>query len=262
MSSPQRPARFTPEDLTAPARGQMTVITTLVDFAIITFAISPEALAKHLPPGFEPEVFTLHDGTRCSLISAVPFRDLDFRFHICPWPTFAFGQTNYRAYVWYKGKRAAWFFGTSLATPLVLIPRHCWQLPWHHANMKFRTAWQDDVCKNYELTTTGAWGAAEVQLEGSNDAAGFADGFTDEEDMAVILTHPLVGYFYRRDGHIGSYSIWHDRLHMKKGIAKTSRFEVFEKLGFCDDGTKPVSVLLQKETEFTINLPPYLVSQN
>jgi hypothetical protein len=259
MNNPERPARYSLEDLKAPRPTGLAVLTTLADFAIITFAVAPAALAKHLPSGFEPEVFASSDGKRSALISAVTFQDFDFRLHSCPWPKFAFGQTNYRAYVLHKGQRVAWFFGTSLATPFVLIPRYFWLLPWHHATMQFSTKWNGDICSQYELTTRGDWGSAEVILEGTDEDANCLDGFIDAEDTAVILTHPLIGCYRRRDGKVGTYNIWHDKLTMRRGVAKRANFDVFQKLGLCEANAIPHSVLLQKTTDFTIMLPPQLL---
>lgn len=241
--------------------GWLDVTTTLADFAIISFAVAPEALRRHLPPECEPEIFTLGDGSRCALVSAVPFRDLDFRFGAAPWLTFAFGQTNYRAYVTYRGQRGVWFFGTSLATPYVALPRYVWKLPWHYARMRFDTRWHGECCDRYQLQTTGAWGAAQIELEGTDEPAGCLDGFADEEETSALLTHPLRGYFYRRDGRVGSYSVWHERLVMRRGIARRARFDVFEQLGLVAPDAAPHSVLLQRETEFIIFLPPRLLAK-
>jgi uncharacterized protein YqjF (DUF2071 family) len=262
MNSTIRPARFLTEDLATPSHTPLAVVTTLADFAIITYEVEPSALATHLPAGFEPEIFVLDNGTRCALVSAVTFQDRDFRLCACPWPRFSFGQTNYRAYVLHQGSRVAWFFGTSLATPFVIVPRHLWLLPWHHATMRFSTTWHDDVCKHYELSTKSSWGTAEVILEGTSEPVGCLDGFLDIEDTAVILTHPLVGFYHRRDGKVGTYSVWHDRLLMRRAVARQAHFEVFQKLGLCQAGQKPHSVLIQRETEFTIMLPPKLVTSS
>ena len=109
------------------------------------------------------------DGAERGLVSAVPFRDLDFRFQFAPWLRFAFGQTNYRAYVLFRGEPCVWFFGTSLATPFVLVPQLLWRLPWHYARMRFDTAWQDERCRHYHLHTTARWGCAAVEIEGTDD---------------------------------------------------------------------------------------------
>ena len=256
MTSPPQLARFQPADLVRPAMRWIDVTTTLADFAIITYAVDPAALRRLLPAEFEPDIFTLADGSRRALVSAVPFRDLDFRFGAAPWLQFSFGQTNYRAYITYRGQRGVWFFGTSLATAYVAIPRYLWRLPWHPARMRFDTRWSGERCERYQLETTARWGAASVDLLGGDEPIGRLNGFADEEETAVVLTHPLKGYFYRRDGRLGTYAVWHDRLGLRRGTARRARFAVFERLGLVPPDAAPHSVLLQRATEFIIFLPP------
>lgn len=250
------PARFAPHALARPRTGLGDVTSTLADFAIVTFAVDPDALARLLPEGFSPDVVTLDDGRRVGLVSAVPFFDRDFRFGFAPFLRFAFGQTNYRAYVWHAGRRAVWFFGTALATRWVAIPRLWWKLPWHRAPMTFDTAWDGERCIRYRLRASGAFGEAELALEGTDTPAGRLDGFADAEETRVVLTHPLDGYFRRSDGALGTYSVWHERLAPRLGSAVEARFAVFERLGLVAPGTPPHSVLLVRETEFVIFLPP------
>lgn len=235
------------------------VVTTLADFAIITYAVEPTALAQYLPPGFEPDVFTLADGSRTAFVSAVPFRDLDFRFACATWARFAFGQTNYRAYVKYRGKRCVWFFGTSLATPLVNIPRHIWQLPWHAAQMQFNTTWNGSVCTEYKLETSSGKANAKLELLPSVIPAGTLDGFKSADETSEVLTHPLVGYFRRRDGKLGSYSVWHERLNLFKAEVRTAQFDLFVQLGLVTRNQAVHSALVQRTTEFVVLLPPCIV---
>jgi hypothetical protein len=239
-----------------PAQRWHDVTTTLADFAIITYAVEPEKLAALLPKEFAPDVFTLSDGRRVAFVSAVPFRDLDFRYNFAPWLKFHFGQTNYRAYVMYQGQRCVWFFGTSLATGWVLIPRYAWKLPWHHARISIDATWDGECCTRYRLETTASWGPAAAELEGGDEPTGKLEGFASEEDTLLVLTHPLAGYYTRRDGRLGSYSVWHERLKLCRGTARHARFEVFERLGLVTPGAAPHSVLLQRQTEFVIRLPP------
>lgn len=249
-------ARLEPRHLTRPVARGIDVTTTLADFALITWAIDPAALAPHLAPGFAPDVRTLDDGRQVALISAVPFRDLDFRFAFMPWPRFRMGQTNYRAYVLHRGQRCAWFFGTSLTRPWVAIPRWWWKLPWHGARMRFDTAWDGERCARYAMTTRSAWAPASVVLEGTDQPMGRLDGFADEEDTTVVLTHPLDGYFWRSDRRVGHYAVWHDRLTLRHARATTLSFPLFERLGLTLAGQPPHSVLVQRATEFVIDLPP------
>lgn len=251
--------KFDPFSVPRPQYKWCDVITTLADFAIVTFAVNPANLARYLPPGFEPDVFTLADGTRTAFVSAVPFRDLDFRFACAPWARFTFGQTNYRAYVIYKGERCVWFFGTSLATPLVMIPRHLWQLPWHRAQMQFNTAWVDSTCTAYKLTTASGKADAHLDLAPSMAPCGTLDGFTSDDETSEILTHPLVGYFFRRDGKLGSYSVWHERLKLCRAEVRKAEFDLFVHLGLTTPGQPVHSALVQQTTEFVVQLPPFVV---
>src|SRR5207248_10802066 len=127
---------------------------------------------------------------------------------------FGFCQTNYRAYVTYRGQRCVWFFGTSLTTPWVAVPRYWCKLPWHHDRLTIEASWQGERCECYRLRTAGKWGAARVDLTGTDEPTGVLDGFTDAEQTAVVLTHPLAGYYRRRDGRLGGYAVWHRRLEL------------------------------------------------
>lgn len=232
------------------------VTTTLIDFAIVTFCVAPETLRALLPSGIEPELFTLRDGRSVALVSAVPFQDRDFRFTCAPWLRASFGQINYRAYVVAHGKRAVWFFGTSLTSPLVAIPHYLWRMPWHGAHMQFETAWTDGRCKSYSLHARSAWANAELSLTGTDQACGTLDGFADDEATRIILTHPLQGYYRRSDGRIGSYNVWHEALRMQRAVPHVARFDLFERLGLISATDTPHSALVQRSTEFIVRLPP------
>jgi len=103
---------------------------------------------------------------------------------------------------------------------------------------------------------TSSWGAAIVELEGSEEPAGRLDGFTDADDAALVLTHPLDGWFRRPDGRLGRYEVWHERLMPRLGIAHRARYAVFERLGLVTEDQPPHSVLLQRAVEFDVHLPP------
>jgi len=249
-------ARLESRHLERPQTRAFDVITTLADFAVLTWAVKPAILARHLAPGFEPEVRTLDDGRQVALVSAVPFRDLDFRFSCAPWLRFRMGQTNYRAYVLRDGKPCAWFFGTSLTRPWVVIPRFWWRLPWHGARMRFDAHWDGERCIRYTLETDSAWAPVELDLEGTDEPMGRLDGFADAEDTLVALTHPLDGYYLRTDRRVGTYSIWHAPLALWHARVRTARFPLFERLGIVAPDQPLHSALVQRATEFIIRLPP------
>ena len=241
-----------------PPRRGLDATTGLRDFALVTFAVDAPRLATLLPAGLTPEVRRLDDGREAAFVSAVSFRDVDFRFAVAPFIRVSFFQTNYRAYVHGPdGARAVYFFGTTLDSPLVVMPSMVWGMPWHGGRTRVAAEWAGDGrCTAYRHRCTGRWGAADVHLEGTGSPAGRLDGFRDADDAAVVLTHPLDGYFRRRDGRLGRYTVWHERLRPQLGIAHRASYAVFETSGLVAPGARPHSVLLQRMIEFDVLLPP------
>ena len=75
------------------------------------------------------------------------------------------------------------------------------------------------------------WGGADVELTGTAVPLGRLDGFADLDDGALVLTHPLDGYFAHPSGRLGRYAVWHERLRPTIGAALRARYEVFDRLG-------------------------------
>ena len=234
--------------------------TILEQFALVTFDVDPGRLRAVLPEGLEPEVRTLDGGRARGFVSAVSFRDIDFRFAVAPWLRVSFFQTNYRAYVrGPDGRQAVHFFGTTLDSPLVAMPSRLWGMPWHPGRTTISSSWSTTGrCESYRHRCWGRWGAADVELLGSDEPMGRLDGFSDVEDAAHILTHPLDGWFERPDGRLGRYEVWHPRMALQVGAARLSSYAVFEELGLVEPGSTPHSVLLTKAIEFDVLLPPHL----
>ncbi len=253
--------RFTPDLLTRPIPRGLAAETTLDHFAVVTYLVDPDRLRPHLHPRFEPDCITARSGSD-ALVSVVTFLDRDFRFVACPWLTRSFGQTNYRAYVRdvETGEHAAWFFGTCLDSLAVAIPRHLWKLPWHRARMDFdcRPDATGVRYESYSVRTRSRWAPADLVLEDSGNSPQRLDGFEDFETGLVLLTHPLRGYFFRQDGVLGTYAIWHDRIQPTEGRVELARYPLLSRLGLVEEGDlhSVHSVLLQKSVDFTIYLPP------
>lgn len=243
-----------------PAHG-IDVETTLAHFAIITCLIDPALLRPLIHPRFQLDLVEV-DGQERALLSVVPFMDQDFRFVRFPWIRWRFGQTNYRVYVTdtQTGEHVAWFIGTSLDSWTVSIPRRLWKLPWHRAHISFDCHYDETAHRysRYRMQTTDSWADAEIELQDTGQPPTKLTGFDDLETGLVILTHPRKGFYYRRDGRLGTYQIWHDRLQTTAGSTTSARFTLLEELGLVAPGEEPAihSVLLQHETEFTIYLPP------
>ena len=183
-------------------------------------------------------MFKFKDGTSGSLISAVPIR-------------LSCGQVNYRAYVNVNGVDGVWFFGTSLDSKLTFIPKKLWKMPWHRDSIKITNSnsfWQ--------LKVVGDWGFSNVEMSESDNEFECLDGFSDLDESIQVLTHPMEGWYERSDGHIGTYSVWHQVLKMKPMVVKHAHFKVFETLGLINSETPIHSALMQRTIKFDVHTPP------
>jgi len=253
---------FTEDLLTRPPVSSWDVVATLEHFAIVSYAVPAVRVRPHVHPAFDLDCFPGPHGEPSVWVSMVPFEDQDFRFAALPWLRFRFGQTNYRTYVVDRasGRRAVWFFGTTLDSWTVAVPRHVWKLPWHRGRVRFACAYDQAAGRyaRYHMTTASAWGPVELELGDTGAPVAALDGLPDIESGLVVLTHPLIGVYYRRDGGLGTYRIWHDRLRCTSGRVVRARIGLFDRLGLVpySEQDRPHSVLLQHRTEFTIYLPP------
>lgn len=254
--------RFTPKLLSKPPHGGWTVETTLLHFAIVTYWVNPSDLRRHLHPRFEPVRLAVHGESDRALISVVTFLDQDFRFVAFPWLKGTFGQTNYRAYVLdtQTGEYAVWFFGTCLDSVSVVVPRYLWKLPWHPARISFdcRRDPGGHRYEKYSVTTRSRWAPGRLTIADSGVTPKDLPGFPNLEVGLVLLTHPLRGFFFRRDGALGSYTIWHDRSTATLGSAQEASYPLLHGLGLVLECnlTQIHTVLLQERIDFTIYLPP------
>jgi len=112
------------------------------------------------------------------------------------------------------------------------------------------------------METKNSWADAFLELEDTGTTPTALKGFDDLETGLVLLTHSRQGYFYRRDGKLGSYSIWHDRLQTTVGRVIDANFSLLDNLELVNSGdiSSIHSVLIQHQTEFTIYLPPVAVT--
>ena len=253
---------FTEDLLTCPPVRGRDVKATLEHFAIVSYAVPPDRVRRYVDPMFDLDCFSGAQGEPLVWVSMVPFEDQDFRFAAVPWLRFRFGQTNYRTYVIDRstGRRAVWFFGTTLDSWTVVVPRHFWKLPWHRGRIQFDCGYDANAAryKHYRMTTTSDWAPVELELRDLGTPITALDGFPNLDAGLVALTHPLIGVYHRRDGRLGTYTIWHDKLHCTAGRVVNARIGLFDRLGIVlyAEQSKPHSVLIQHHTEFTIFLPP------
>jgi hypothetical protein len=205
---------------------------------------------------------SVDDGPERALVSVVTFLDLDFRFAALPWFKRSFGQTNYRAYVrdTQTGEYAVWFFGTCLDSASVVVPRYLWRLPWHRAKMEFACRYDQSEARytSFDVATESRWAQARLSVVDTGRPPAKLAGFANLEAGLVLITHPLRGFFFRQDGFLGSYAIWHDRAHLTVGGVQKAEYPLLQKLGLVELGDQKSihSVLIQPAIDFAIYLPP------
>lgn len=240
----------------APVRQRWSDVSSeLRDFSITTYDVSPAALARHLPPGFSPEVSRI-DGAPRAFVSAVSFVNTRFYVGFAPFVKITCQQTNFRAYVRRGDERAVWFFGTSLGSRWVFMPRHAWSLPWHFVDARRESAWDGEHLERLSWRCDAPFGEERLVAAGTGEPLAGVAGFEDPDEAARILTHPLVGYVRRRDGRVATYGVSHAKLEMEVATATSARHELFERAGVVEPGQRPHSVLVQRATHFIVLLPP------
>lgn len=240
------------------------VICGLKHFAIITYAVPADRFQGIFPERFRLDTVEV-DGQEMGLISVVPFIDVDFTPAVFPFPKFTMGQTNYRIYIidTETGERCVWFLGTTLDSWTLAVPKYLWNLPWHSGKVRFDCAINEmsGLYDKYHMETTSDWAEASVSLtQDESDQLSFP-GFPDIESALVYLTHPLAGFYYRRDGKLGTYRVWHKELDVKPAKLESAKFKLLSNLELVNQSeqSSPYSVLIEPINEFTIYLPPAVI---
>lgn len=246
--------------------GPLHAEVLLRHLSLINYAVPKERLIRHIPEDrFEIPEF-MFGGEPMTLMSAVVFYDRNFHYvHVIPSLKDGFGQTNYRVYVKDRltDEHCAWFFGTTLGSPLVYCISGLWGIPWYWGHYKIDCLYNHEKAQyeRYLFDVRSSWSASHVEIEDTGMPMDVQSGFASREELALIVTHPVEGYFYRKDGKLGTYSVWHREISMTLGTAHSLYFSLYERLGLLtrEEMQRPHSIFLCPETELRIHLPPNLV---
>ena len=113
----------------------------------------------------------------------------------------------------------------------------------------------------YSVNAESEWAAASVSLAQNTEESFSFSGFPDTESALVYLTHPLAGFYHRRDGKLGTYRVWHKRLEVQPASVISANFKLLSDLGIVttSEQNHPYSVLIEPLNTFTIYLPPKVV---
>ena len=237
------------------------VLCKLQNFSIITYAVDPSRFKNLIPERFKLDTVFIN-GKEKALISVVPFIDVDFTSAVFPFPKFTMGQTNYRIYIIDSstGERCVWFLGTTLDSWTLLFPRYFWNLPWYRGKVKFECDYNPstNLYTKYIMNTEAEWASASVKLHQVQNQELNIPGFKNTETALVFLTHPLAGFYYRRDGKLGTYRVWHKKLEVSPAVLEFASFGLLSRMGLVTEAEQqePHSVLIEHVNEFTIYLPP------
>lgn len=241
--------------------GLLDIVTGLHHFALINYSLPVERLRPHIPERFEIQSFDI-DGKKQALMSVVPFEDSGFHFCKLPIFRFHFCQTNYRVYVIDKvsGEQVVWFFGTTLGSWTVWPARWLWRIPWHSARYKLSHRY-DAESKRYSefrYEVKSKWAPATMEVHDTGEPVSLVEGFSDHDDLMLTLTHPVLGYYTRLNGTLGTYSVSHDLLPITRAEPGQLYFGLFERLKLlsAEEMLKPHSIFLCPKTEFHIYMPP------
>lgn len=248
-----------------PAPAGVDVLCKLQHFAIITYAFDPARFAGVMPSRFRLDT-VLIDGVEKALVSVVPFIDVDFTSALYPFWKFRMGQTNYRIYIvdTHTNEKCVWFLGTTLDSWTRIVPYHVWNLPWYAGRVRFDCSQNSDgTYVKYAMETEAKWAPARVALQGEPAENLSLPGFPDIETGLVFLTHPLRGYYHRRDGKLGTYHVWHKQLEVTPAKLINASFGLLDRLGLVTslEQQHAHSVLIEPINEFTIYLPPKVFGQ-
>lgn len=228
-----------------------TIRSLLERLSVVTWAIPPERLDGLVPAPLSADTVEI-DGARRALVSAVTFRNRDFRPVWFPLPGLSLGQTNYRVYVRCPAaagaERGVFFLGTTIDTAATFVPRSLWSMPWRRARYRFGPE---------RVEASGEW-PMRLRLTGLRAGSPTLPGFSDEDAALGVLTQPWVGFYARSGGGLGRYTIWHEPYTRHTATLAEAHFPMLDALGVVPlaEQQAPHSVLVEPQVRYNVYLPP------
>ncbi len=257
--------------LIRPQPKRLDIQSNLEHFALINYAVPKSRLEAHIPTErFSIPEFEI-DGRKMAFLSIVPFLDTDFSFYqAAPFWKMHFAQTNHRVYVLDRqtGEHMVWFLGTTLGSHIVHPAQWLWQIPWHFAKYDLDCVYDESASRytNYAIQIESDWCGGVLELEDTGQPIEVCAGFSSLEEMILILTHPMQGYYWCRNGRfnksnvhrLGGYSVWHEVMQLTQGKAKNIYMSLYEKLGILskEEMQKPHSIFITPQIQFDVHMPP------
>jgi hypothetical protein len=169
------------------------------DLVLVTYAVPPEALAVHLPPGYEPD---LRDGS--AFVSLVAFDFKKVRVRGIPWP--AFSEINLRYYVHHQGRRGVAFVREFVPSRMVsFVARTLYNEPYVRAPMSSSVKDEDE---RRTIEHQLVWAGTTYRLRAT---ARLAPLLPDENSVEHFFKEHELGYGRTRGGELVTYRVEHPR---------------------------------------------------
>ena len=171
-------------------------------------------------------------------------------------------QTNHRVYVIDRetGEHMVWFLGTTLGSRIVHPAQWLWQIPWHFAKYEMNFVYDPSAARytNYALEIESEWCGGQIEIEDTGQPIELCAGFSSMDEMILVLTHPVQGYYWCRNGRLGGYSVWHKMMQLTQGRAKNIYLSLYERLGILskEEMQTPHSIFICPKITFAVHMPP------
>ncbi|MGQ0570132.1 MAG: DUF2071 domain-containing protein [Armatimonadota bacterium] len=223
--------------------------------AMVTYAVRPDRIERHLPPGFLLETRSDERGTPHAFVSVVMFQNHRTGPTAVPWLRSTYLQVNYRTYIRYQGAPGAWFFIVMLQSRMAMVQRALYRAPAYTAPMDFQSEW-DDVqqrYRSYRLNSATPHHGLRVEIEGDDGSIVPGPLFSSTDEMVTFLTRRFDGYFADPRGRqVSQMTVWHEAMRPKPGTLRGASFGVLDRLGLVphDEQRRPYAVFLQPSIHF------------
>lgn len=242
--------------LIRPQPNRLDIRSDLLHFALINYAVPSERLRPYIPDRFAIPEFVV-DGEPRALLSVVPFLDVDFNFsRLTPFWKMRFAQTNHRIYVIDRqtGEHMVWFLGTTLGSRLVHPAQWLWRMPWHFARYQVDCVYDAKAARygRYSFAMQSEWCSGTIEVEDTGQPVKLSD------EMTLVLTHPVQGYYWCGNGRLGGYSVWHEIIPFTQGKPQNIYLSLYERLGILSKAEmqKPHSIFICPQITFDVHMPP------
>ncbi len=248
--------------LMRPQPNRLDIRSDLVHFALINYAVPVQRLQPYIPDRFDIPEFEVAGEPR-AFLSVVPFLDVDFSFfRLTPFWKMHFAQTNHRIYVIDRqtGAHMVWFLGTTLGSRIVHPAQWLWQIPWHFARYQVDCVYDAAVARymRYSFAMQSEWCSGTIAIEDTGEPVELSP------EMTLILTHPVQGYYWCRNGRLGGYSVWHEIMYLTQGRPKNIYLSLYERLGILskEEMQNPHSIFICPNITFDVHMPPRIFEQS